>query len=144
MQFKSTYLALAVLAGFGLALGACSSGGDDAPATTMPDPDPPAPHACDAGASQACVDARAAELAALGDDATVAQVNAARAALTAAQTALAAANAAAHRQSLVDAAMCTAGTAECVAAHQALVDALKADTSTTVAASIQPKPISRP
>ena len=134
MQFKSTYLALALLAGFGLALGACSSGGDDAPPAVTPDPDPPAPHACDAGASQACVDARQAELDALGDDATVAQVNAARAALTAAQTALAEANAAAHRAALVQAAMCTAGTQACVDAHQALVDALKADSTTTVAA----------
>ncbi|MCY4496164.1 MAG: hypothetical protein OXC14_02675 [Rhodospirillaceae bacterium] len=43
MQFKSTYLALAVLAGFGLALGACSSSSDDPPLTDMtevPDPEP--------------------------------------------------------------------------------------------------------
>ena len=42
MQFKSTYLALAVLAGFGLALGACSSSSDDPPPTMteMPDPEP--------------------------------------------------------------------------------------------------------
>ena len=131
MQFKSTYLALALLAGFGLALGACSSGSDDPPEMVEPTPEP-TPHACDAGASQACVDARAAELAALGDDATVAEYNAARAALASAQAALASINAAAARQALVTAAMCTAGTAECVAAHQALVDALTADTSTTV------------
>ena len=43
MKFKSTYLALAVLAGFGLALGACSSSSDDPPADDMtmtPDPEP--------------------------------------------------------------------------------------------------------
>ena len=39
-----------------------------------------------------------------------------------------------HRAALIEAAMCTAGTAECVAAHQALVDALTADDTTTVTA----------
>ena len=131
MKFKSTYLALAVLAGFGLALGACSSGSDDAP-VAMPDPEP-TPHACDAGPSQECVDARSAELAALGDDATVADYNAARAALAGAQAALNAVNAAVARQALVDAAaMCTDGTQACVDAHQALVDALTADSTTSV------------
>ena len=133
MQIKQTYLALAVLAGFGLALGACSSSSDDPPEMEVAEPMPePEPHACDAGPSQACVDARAAELAALGDDATVAEANAAREALAEAQTSLAMAEAAAARAALVAAATCTAGTAECVAAHQALVDALMADDSTTV------------
>jgi hypothetical protein len=47
MKFKSTYLALAVLAGFGLALGACSSSSDDPPQMATPpangDTMPPAP-----------------------------------------------------------------------------------------------------
>lgn len=136
MQFKSTYLALALLAGFGLALGACSSSSDDPPEMEVVEPTPdPTPHACDAGPSQECVDARQAELDAIGDDATVAELQAAQTALTAAQTAWNAAEAARMaaeaRQALVDAAMCTAGTEECVAAHQALVDALEADETTT-------------
>lgn len=130
MKVKSTYLALAVLAGFGLALGACSSSSDD-PAPMTPDPDPPAPvaHVCDDGPSQACVDARQAELAALGDDATVGEQNAARQNLANAQNALAAQQAAAARAALVAGAMCTDATEACVMAHQALVDALAADLS---------------
>ena len=113
---------------FAVALTACSSSSDQAaaPAPAEPPPPPP-PHACDDGPSQACVDARQAELDALGDDATVAQRDAAQMALDAAQTALAAQNAAAARQALVDAAMCTDGTLACVAAHDALVAALMAD-----------------
>ena len=75
-----------------LGLAACGGGGGSDRADTgmeMPDPTP-MPHVCDDGASQACVDARAMELADLeaDDDATVGQVNAARTALTNAQTAL--------------------------------------------------------
>ena len=132
-----TVCCAAVLA---LGLAACGSSDDDTadttPTTEMPDPTPePMPHACDAGTSQACVDARQAELDAIGDDGTVAQFTAAQAALAAAQSALdehnAAVAAAAARQALVDAAMCTAGTQACVDAHQALVDALDADETTT-------------
>lgn len=108
-----------------VALGACSSGGD-APATDTTDMTPE-PHVCEAGPSQACVDARQAELDALGGDATVAQVNAATKARDAAQMALDDAKAAAARQALVDAAMCMAATQACVDAHQVLVDALQAD-----------------
>ena len=128
-----TVCCAAVLA---LGLAACGSSDDDK--TTMDTTPPvvtPDPQACDAGASQACVDARQSELDAIGNDATVAELNAAQAALAAAQTALetanAAAAAAAARQALVDGAMCTDGTAACVAAHQALVDALEADDSTS-------------
>ena len=132
MTIRTHYLAIALLAGFGLALSACGGGGG-APVMEMPDPEP-TPHACDAGPSQACVDARADELAALGEDATVAQVNAARAALADATAAYAVVQAAAHRAALVEAAMCTAATTECVGAHQALVDALTADPTTSISA----------
>ena len=127
---KLTTVCAAVVLAFGLA--ACGSGSDDDTAMpTTPGPTP-TPHTCDAGASQACVDARQTELNAISNDGTVAELTAAQKALADAQAALATANAAAARQALVDAAMCNAGTADCVAAHQALVDALMADASTTV------------
>ena len=82
-----------------LGLAACGGGGggDDRAQTSPPDmpsmPTPePDPHVCDDGASQACVDARQAELDALGDDATVAELRAAEKALEDAQDALRAHN----------------------------------------------------
>ena len=78
-----------------LGLAACGGGGGGDRAQTsppdmptMPTPEPES-HVCDDGASQACVDARQAELDALGDDATVAELRAAEKALTDAQMALA-------------------------------------------------------
>ena len=69
-----TVCCAAVLA---LGLAACGSSSDDNQAGMTPDPTPePMPHACDAGTSQACVDARQAELDAIGDDGTVAQFTA--------------------------------------------------------------------
>ena len=93
------FLKACLAAVFAVALTACSSSSDQAAAPPPAEPPaPPPPHACDDGPSQACVDARQAELDALGGDATVAQRDAAQMALDAAQTALAAQNAAAARQ----------------------------------------------
>ena len=87
-----------------LGLAACGSSSDDANGNGgdngMP---PPMAHACDAGASQACVDARQAELEAIeaDDDATVGALNAARMAVADAQTALDDANTAAAEEMTV-------------------------------------------
>ena len=68
MRFKPTYMALAVLAGFGLALGACSSSSDDdaPPATDMtdmepePDPGPTELQMAQSAAADAAADAKTA------------------------------------------------------------------------------------
>ncbi len=114
------WASLAIAASVGLAgCGGSSDNDDDGMMMTS--------HACDAGASEACVAARQAELDGLGDDATLAEQRAAQQALTEAQDALSAANAATARMGLVDAAACTDPTQACVDAHEALVDALAAD-----------------
>ena len=109
-----------------LAIGLAACGGSSTTPEPMPPPPPP-PHVCEAGPSQACVDARMEELAALGDDASKADHDAATAALAAAQKALADANAATARAALVSAAMCTDATDACIAHHDALIAALMAD-----------------
>ena len=106
---------------FTLGLAACGGGGGGgAPVTDMPDdpvtgmPDDPVTgmpddtvdpeaHACDAGASQDCVDARQAELDAIENDsdATVGALNAAEMALATAQTARDDANTAAVEEMTV-------------------------------------------
>ena len=49
MTFRTHYLMIALLAGFGLALGACGGGGSDAPVTDMmPEPEPTGPTADEA------------------------------------------------------------------------------------------------
>ena len=97
---------------FTLGLAACGGGGGGggggAPVTGMPDTIEPIEleaHACDAdaGPSQACVDARQAELEAIENDsdATVGALNAAEMALATAQTALADADTAAAEEMTV-------------------------------------------
>ena len=84
--------------------------------------------------TQACVDAHQALVDALAADDTTSEADlaAARANLATVTMAKADADAAAHRQGLINAAaMCTEGTQACVDAHQALVDALDADPTTS-------------
>ena len=106
-----------------LAVGLAACGGS----SNTPEPPSPPPHACAAGPSQACVNARQAELDALGGGATVDERNAAMQALADAQAALDEVNAAAARRDLETAAMCTAATQDCLDAHEALVAALEGD-----------------
>ncbi len=114
------WASLAIAASVGLAgCGGSSDNDDDGMMMTS--------HACDAGASAACVAARQAELDGLGDDATLAEQRAAQQALTEAQDALSAANAATARMGLVNAAACTDATQACLTAHDNLVAALEAD-----------------
>ena len=116
MKFhKNKLLTTGAAVALALAVGACSSSSDDdemavttppvvmppvvtPPVVTPPVVTPPVvtpePHACDAGPSQACVDARQTELEAIENDsaATVGALNAAQMALAAAHTALSDAN----------------------------------------------------
>ena len=78
-------------------------------------------------AAQAVIDAARAASDVEALDAATADMTAARMAIADANARIAAAEAAAVRQALVDAAMCTAATTECVAAHDALIAALQAD-----------------
>ena len=111
MSTQKNLITLCFAAVFTLGLAACGGGGGGAPVTGMPPMEPEA-LACDAdaGSSQACVDARQAELEAIENDsdATVGALNAAEMALATAQTALADANTAAEEtmvSGLVDDAM---------------------------------------
>ena len=95
--------------------------GGEFPTAMRPDPTPPeppeppepTPHACDDGPSQACVDARQAELDAIeaDDSATVGELNAARTALETAQTELSDHNTATMEENTVDGLITTAMTA---------------------------------
>ena len=103
---RSFLAACSIVALTAFMYGCVHDGGDDGMKTTEPDPGTempttPDPHACDAGPSQACVDARQAELDAINDDATVGELNAAELALTDAQTALADANTATAEETTV-------------------------------------------
>ena len=128
MNTKLKYLPIAAfVAAFVLA--GCSSGSDDdsvagtPPPTTTPDPTTPDPttpdptdpvaHACDAGPSQDCVDARQAELEAIeaDDGATVGDLNAARTAHETAQTELTDLNTATMEENTVSGLIDTAMTA---------------------------------
>ena len=87
-----------------LGLAACGSSSDDANGNGGDNgTPPPMAHVCDAGASQACVDARQAELEAIeaDEDATVGALKAARMAVADAQTALDDANTAAAEEMTV-------------------------------------------
>ena len=110
MSTQKNLITLCFAAVFTLGLAACGGGGGGggAPVTGMPDTIEPIEleaHACDAdaGSSQACVDARQAELEAIKNDsdATVGALNAAEMALDTAQTALADANTAAAEEMTV-------------------------------------------
>ncbi len=102
---RSLLAACSIVALSAVMYGCVHDGDDPAPATDMGMEMPTTPEAlaCDAGASQACVDARQAELDAIeaDDDATVGELNAAELALTDAQTALADANTAAAEEMTV-------------------------------------------
>ena len=76
MQIKNTYLAFAVLAGFGLALSACGGGSDDPPEMAMPDPEPTAQEICEGADGRFNDDGTctsAAELAAEAEEAAEAE-----------------------------------------------------------------------
>ena len=114
------WASLAIAASVGLAgCGGSSDNDDDGMMMTS--------HACDAGASAACVAARQAELDALGDDDSKADHDAAEQALADAQQAFAELNDMNARTALEDAAKCTAATQACLTAHDNLVAALEAD-----------------
>ena len=114
MSTHKNLITLCFAAVFTLGLAACGGGGGGGepatsieptePTTSMEPTEPTEPQAaCDAGPSQACVDARQAELDAIeaDDDATVGARNAAEMALATAQTALADANTAAAEEMTV-------------------------------------------
>ena len=106
MSTQKNLITLCFAAVFTLGLAACGGGGGGgAPVADMPGTmiEPPEPHACDAGASQECVDARKADLDAIENDseATVGALNAAEMALTDAETNLANANTAMMEETTV-------------------------------------------
>ena len=123
---------VAAVAALGLGLAACGGGGGSDTADTMPpvvEPEPTpyevASAAIAAAGTEAAVDAALAAAEAAGI--TVAQLRSLEMAGAARKMALATAAAAAERQMLVTAAECTAATAECLMAHNALIAALQAD-----------------
>ena len=122
MSTQKNLLTLCFATVFTLGLAACGGGGggggdDDAPVTGITDIAPAGPipeaHACDAGASQDCVDARKADLDAIEDDAdaSLADYNAAKQALADAETNLADANTAMTEETTVSDAIGAAMTA---------------------------------
>ncbi len=130
-------LVVALVAAFALA--ACSSSGDNGD-TSMPMPTDPGPSAYEmaldaiaAAETEEDVDAALADAAA-ADGITAPELRRLETAAAGRKMDLMAAADAAERQRLEMAAMCTDATAECLAAHEALVAALKADDTTTVTA----------
>ena len=134
MMFKDKYIhklyAFALAAVFALTLAGCGGGGGGAAA---PEPEPtPMPTAYEqAVAAIAAAEteeaARAAVATAVAAGISGAQLQSLNMAVDERVMALAAMAAADARAALVSAAMCEAATAECVAHHNALIEALKAD-----------------
>ena len=104
MSTQKNLITLCFAAVFTLGLAACGGGGGGVtPSVVTPPVVEPDIHACDAGASQDCVDARKAEFEAIEDDADAlrADYNAAKQALADAETNLADANTAMTEETTV-------------------------------------------
>ena len=129
--FDNHFLKACLAAVFAVALTACSSSSDSPSAMPDPDPTPTATAYETAKAAIAVAEtaeaAQAAVATAVAAGITGAQLQSLNMAVAERTTALAEMKAAADRQMLVDAAMCDDATAECIAAHTALIEALQAD-----------------